>query len=385
MTLHLATLLAVAGFTVLIAGCMLLLSWLQHRNVVALALWSSGFFLCAVGTALISARGTIPDVWSILVANMGIAAGYGLIWAGARQFAGRRPIVLATLAGTLIWLVACQFDAFYATLRARVILMSAIIAAYCLLAAWEFWRDRGEGLISRWPVVVLLCIHAIVVLLRIPLLVPSDLPHIHADWLSFLALEAIFFAFCLAYLFGGVARERIVLIYKRASMMDPLTGVANRRAFFARGRRLVRRGIIDRQPAALMFFDIDHFKEINDTFGHQAGDEALMTFCRVATSILRPNDLFARLGGEEFACIVPRASLNDAAQVAERIRREFQSTPIEVGGHVFNATVSIGVTVGDGSGADLSELIGEADRALYRAKEGGRNRVITLVRLRAAS
>ena len=211
------------------------------------------------------------------------------------------------------------------------------------------------------------------------------MPHVHADWLSFLALEAIFFAFCLAYLFGGVARERVVLMFKRASMTDPLTGAANRRAFFARGRRLVRRSIIARQPTALMFFDIDHFKEINDSFGHQAGDEVLMTFCRVATSNLRPNDLFARLGGEEFACIVPGSSLNDAAQVAERIRREFHATSIEVGDRRLNATVSIGVTVADGNAADLSELIGEADRALYRAKEGGRNRVITLVRLRAAA
>jgi len=245
-------------------------------------------------------------------------------------------------------------------------------------------------LMSRWPLIALLCAHAIVVLVRIPITdtipVPGgDLYHVHADWFSLLVLEGIFFAFCLAYLFGGVARERVVLVYQRASMTDPLTGVPNRRAFFVRGKRLVRRGIVDRRPAALMFFDIDRCKEINDTFGHQAGDEALMAFCRVATSILRPNDLFARLGGEEFACIVPGASLNEAAQIAERIRREFQSTPIELGGHRLNATVSIGVIVTDGNETDLVELIGEADRALYRAKEGGRNRVIAQVCLREAA
>src|SRR5262249_23706234 len=192
--------------------------------------------------------------------------------------------VLATLAGVLIWLVACQFDAFYTMPRARFILMSTIIAAYCLLTAFEFWRDRGEALMSRWPVIVLLCAHAAIFLVRIPLIdtipIPGEPYYIHSDWFSFLAFEGIFFGFCLAYLFGGMARERVVLAYQRQSMIDPLTGVANRRAFFARGKRLVRRGIVDRRPAALMVFDIDRFKEFNDRFGHQAGDEVLMTFCR---------------------------------------------------------------------------------------------------------
>jgi diguanylate cyclase (GGDEF)-like protein len=379
MMLDLATLLAVTVFTAMVGGCLLLLSWVQHRNVGALALWSIGFFMGAAGTALIAGRGAIPDIWSIFVANAIIAGGYGMIWAGAREFGGRRPIVSVMLAGVLIWLLACQFEVFYTTPRARIALMSTVVGAYSLLSAWEFWRGRGAGQLSRWLVVLLLCAHAAVFLVRIPLdrTMPIPLsPHdVHADWFTFLAFEGIFISFCVAYLFGSMARERVVLAYKRASMMDPLTGVANRRAFFVRGRRLVRRGIIDRRPAVLMVFDIDRFKEINDTFGHQAGDEVLRAFCRVATSILRPNDLFARLGGEEFACIVPQSSPSDAAQIAERIRRGFQATPLEVGGNRLNATVSIGVTMTGGRATDLSGLIAEADQALYRAKEAGRNRV----------
>jgi diguanylate cyclase (GGDEF)-like protein len=363
----------------MIGGCLLLLSWVQHRDVGALAVWSMGFFMGSAGTALIAARGAIPDIWSIFVGDAILAGGYGMIWAGARLFGGRRPIVTVMIAGALIWLLACQFEIFYTTPRLRIILMSMIIAGYSLLAAWEFWRERGDGQLTRWLVVGLLCAHAAVFLSRIPLdqtvMLPINPNDAHADWLSFLAFEGIFFAFCVAYLFGSIAREQVVLAYKRASMMDPLTGVANRRAFFALGRRLVRRGILDRRPAALMIFDIDHFKEINDSFGHQAGDEVLRMFCSVATSALRPTDLFARLGGEEFACIVPHSSLDSATRIAERIRREFEATPLDVNADPLNATVSVGVTVAGGRDPDLSRLMTEADQALYRAKEGGRNRV----------
>src|SRR5262249_52033925 len=99
------------------------------------------------------------------------------------------------------------------------------------------------------------------------------------------------------------------------------------------------------------------------------------TFCSVATSVLRPTDLFARLGGEEFACIVPHSSLDSATRIAERIRREFEATPLDIGADPLNATVSVGVTVAGGRDPDLSDLVAEADQALYRAKEGGRNRV----------
>src|SRR5262245_55357247 len=134
MTFDLATLFTVIVFTALVAGGLLLLSWLQHRNVIPLALWSIGFFLCSAAMALMVSRGAIPDVWSVLVGNALVAGGYGVIWTGARSFADRRPIVLAALAGILIWIVACQVGTIYSTPEICVSLMSSIIAAYCLLA-----------------------------------------------------------------------------------------------------------------------------------------------------------------------------------------------------------------------------------------------------------
>ena len=133
-----------------------------------------------------------------------------------------------------------------------------------------------------------------------------------------------------AYLFGGFAKDRIAARYRRASLTDPLTGIANRRAFFQRGERLLTRARFAREPTALILFDLDRFKCINDRYGHITGDEVLISFCRLATSHLRPDDLFGRIGGEEFAGLVPNVGRHDALWLAERVRKAFEapSTPL---------------------------------------------------------
>jgi len=130
-----------------------------------------------------------------------------------------------------------------------------------------------------------------------------------------------------------------------------------------------------RQPVALLMFDLDQFKSINDRYGHHAGDEVLTAFCKVATSHMRPADLFGRIGGEEFASLLPDTGLQDAVWLAERVRGAFAAASHNVGKHIFSSTVSIGVAVADDGHSDLSALLDAADQALYRAKALGRNRV----------
>ena len=122
-------------------------------------------------------------------------------------------------------------------------------------------------------------------------------------------------------------------------------------------------------------FDLDRFKSINDRYGHQAGDEVLTAFCRLATSHLRPSDLFGRIGGEEFASLLPDTGRQDAIWLAERVRAAFEAASHNVGEHIFSSTVSIGVAIADDGHSDLSALLNAADQALYRAKALGRNRV----------
>jgi diguanylate cyclase (GGDEF)-like protein len=122
-------------------------------------------------------------------------------------------------------------------------------------------------------------------------------------------------------------------------------------------------------------FDLDRFKSINDRYGHQTGDDVLTAFCRLAASQLRPNDLFGRIGGEEFAGLLPDTAYHEAIRLAERVR-----TAVEISSHAFGQdeidfTVSVGVAVADKDSSDLSALMNLADKALYRAKTLGRNRV----------
>ena len=379
MVLDLPTLFIITVFVSAVAGLMLLLSWLQNRNVQALALWGAAFIMGSVGVALVFARSDVPDVWSIAIANAIVAAAYGTMWSGVRSFEGHPISVPLMLAGAAIWLLACQIESFYAAPIARASLMSAIVIAYSALSSWELWRGRAEGLMSRWPIIVLLLVHAAIFLVRIPLAgsVPIAMSshEIHIDWWTFVVFETVFFSISIAYLFGGITRERIVLWHQHASLIDPLTGVSNRRAFLERGEKLLRRSRFDRRPAALLLMDLDKFKTVNDTRGHHAGDQILIAFCGVAEAAIRPGDLFGRLGGEEFACLLPGSPLDGGLDVAERIRRNFEATSLTIGGDTLSATVSIGVAISADQNKDLAALIMEADRALYRAKANGRNRV----------
>jgi diguanylate cyclase (GGDEF)-like protein len=129
------------------------------------------------------------------------------------------------------------------------------------------------------------------------------------------------------------------------------------------------------RPVTVMIFDIDHFKSINDRFGHPAGDEILKLFAAVITHTLRISDLSGRIGGEEFAALLP-CTLDEALHAAERVREAFATSGIAVDNAPIETTVSIGVAGGP-SGTELDVLLAAADTALYQAKRGGRNRVET--------
>lgn len=371
------TLCAVTGFITVTGGVLLLFSWMQNRSVPSLALWGAGYLLASTGAGLISLRGYIPVAWSICYAVTLLCIAYGLIWAGARSFEGRRVRVHWVLAGAAIWIGACQFDSFYGYAPARVALGSAIFATYVILSAREVWHARDRELISRWPTLALLMLHASFLVVRIPFASAVKIPAIGqppgGPAVSIMAFEALFVVFCLAFLRVSLAKERAELEQRRAALTDSLTGVANRRAFFERGEPLLEHTIADRRSAALLLFDLDRFKEVNDTAGHPCGDRVLKAFACLVDSFMRPGDLFSRLGGEEFACLVRDASLAEALRIAERVRRDFAAMPFA--NLEKNATVSIGVAMTGEDGKNLQTLLAVADRALYRAKAEGRNRV----------
>jgi len=375
--IDLPTLFAVTVFISATGGLLLLFAWMQNRSTPALALWGIGYLFGAAAAALLGASGFLPNSWSVGGANALLCGAYGVMWGGSRSFEGRRIRISLIVAGAAIWVAAFQFEGFAESLQARVGLVSAILATYALLSVRELWHARDRELISRWPTLARVVLHTGFVLARIPFasalaFLPAAGPS-HNTAVFVGAFEALFTAFCLPFLRVAMSKERAELEQRKAALTDSLTGIANRRAFFDRGGPLLEWAIADRRTAALLLFDLDRFKNVNDTAGHQAGDRVLKAFCELVAASMRPGDLFGRVGGEEFACLVVNASMAQALQTAERVRREFEA--MRFPGLTVTATVSVGVAMASESGRSLPVLLAIADRALYRAKADGRNRV----------
>jgi diguanylate cyclase (GGDEF)-like protein len=156
---------------------------------------------------------------------------------------------------------------------------------------------------------------------------------------------------------------------------DPLTGLPNRRFFSEHASLIFEEVKRYEKPLSLLVIDIDHFKKINDTYGHDVGDLVLKTFADVLRGIVRKSDICVRFGGEEFVVLLPNTNLEGARVLAERIRTTVAKNPVEHGSIVIVFTVSIGISQYRKGMQSIDELIKEADIALYSAKEGGRNRV----------
>jgi diguanylate cyclase (GGDEF)-like protein len=157
---------------------------------------------------------------------------------------------------------------------------------------------------------------------------------------------------------------------------DPLTGLLNRRASFDSLLGELNRGCRTGNPVCVVMADLDHFKRINDTRGHQAGDEVLCEVARRMQSSLRPYDTLGRFGGEEFLLVLPGCKLEDGVKLAERVCHLVRSEPVKARNEPIDVSISLGVAVTNSPApAELEALLGSADAALYRAKEAGRNRV----------
>ncbi|HZY67695.1 MAG TPA: sensor domain-containing diguanylate cyclase [Devosia sp.] len=162
---------------------------------------------------------------------------------------------------------------------------------------------------------------------------------------------------------------------QQIAKQDSLTGALTRRGFYAEVEKEFLRAQRYERPSTLVAIDVDHFKSVNDRFGHPAGDAVLVSIANACMSNMRRSDIFGRLGGEEFALLLPETDAQEARDAAERIRAAVESTIVQVGGAEIRVTVSLGVAPMPGPGETVSTWFNEADIALYEAKQFGRNRV----------
>ena len=362
-----------------ILGLLLLLVWVQNTRVHAVAWWASAHLMRATSVMLYGLYGSVPDLLSIDLSNVILFSSFGVTWNGARVFNGRAALPGSLIAGAGVWLVVSQWPGFEPGSEVRGQLSAMIIAGYTWLTAYEFWRARNEPLVSRWPAIVLFVAHGAMFLLRTPL---NALLHgkeadniLSSAWISVLSLEAFLMTIATAFMLLAMSKERTELRHKTAAMIDPLTGLLNRRALLQDAEALLQQQIARDRPIAVLLIDLDHFKSINDRVGHAAGDKVLQIFAKTARASLRQADLVGRLGGEEFTVVLADASMDNAYLVADRVRKAFAAAAAVVDGEPLYATASVGVSVIVDPRQDLTKLITLADQALYLAKARGRNRV----------
>jgi diguanylate cyclase (GGDEF)-like protein len=374
IALDLTTLFVIATCVTALLGLFLLSAWAQER-IRALAWWGTAYLIGGFSVAVWSIEGLISPPLPAGAANALLFVACGMIWSAARLFHGRPVLWGAMFAGAVVWLFACLFSQFLESATARVVLSSLIVASYTFLTAAELWRERRKTLLRRWPAIFVPILHGTVFLFPIPLasMLPSDggIVSLASGWLAVFALETMLYVVGTAFIVLVLAKERSVRVLRDAASVDELTGLLNRRGFFAGAHQLVQRQAKKGEPVSVLMFDLDHFKSINDRFGHPVGDDTLRVFASVVGSNMRANDVVARFGGEEFIAMLP-GNLADATVAAERVRKAFEAAAGKIAGCELNATVSVGAACG---GIDVASLIATADAALYRAKSNGRNRV----------
>jgi diguanylate cyclase (GGDEF)-like protein len=378
MHIDLPTLMIAGSFVTAISGAFLFFAWLQNRDAPGTLWWASGNFVLAAAVPLVASHDLVFGVPSTVIGILLLNISPGLIWGAARSSNGRRPHFSGVVAGGAVWLFAFFMPLIRQSPSTQMTLNLAVVAFYFFAAANEFWRGRAERLQARWPLITLLFLHGLFFLggtiEAAAGRMPIDGTLNPGSWLGLIHFETLVFVVGTAIFTVAMARERAELRYMAAASIDPLTGVANRRAFLETARAALKSASRNGQALSLIMFDLDRFKTINDSFGHGTGDAVLRCFADVARASLRACDVIGRPGGEEFAVLLPGSNRAAALIVAERIRVAFAEACRSVDARTITATVSAGVTTA-GPKSTVDTLMGAADEALYRAKSDGRNRV----------
>jgi diguanylate cyclase (GGDEF)-like protein len=374
MSLDNMTLYFVATLVAALLGVMLLFFGRQENNA-ALKWWGTAYLLGAASVALWTLIGSSLNPMLSLALNAAGFVSCGMVWNASRIFHGRKPILPGLGLGALAYVVTVLvLDRHLPGISLKI--GAAIVAIYAALTATELWTERRRVIRRRWPGFLVPVLHGVVLMLPIllgDLVHPTNDKFMSSIWVTVFSVELMLYAVGTVFVILMLVSERTVIAHKTAAAVDPLTGMFNRRGFSEVCSRVIDREARAGRPVTVLIFDIDHFKSINDRFGHPAGDELLRLFATIVVTTLRITDLSGRIGGEEFAALLP-CPLEEGVVAAERVREAFAASNIVVEEGPVDTTVSIGVAGGP-AGTELEVLLAAADTALYQAKRSGRNRV----------
>ncbi len=391
MVAHVPTMLAmIIVSSLMMAASMAVVGWGRRRD--GLGHWAAALLVNAFGHLLLMLRGQVPDVLSIVVGNLLLSSVFVGLIAAIYQFQGRPIQWLLLLAPSA--LVTGFVILFIDNFAARVGFVGLVIGLQALWALATALERRhstvGRGL---WLLVAGLGLEAVVLIGRAVVAVSvegAESTILQSSGLQTLTFVATFFVVLVSSMgFVFMSRDRADENNRVMAALDPLTGVANRRSLIAALDRDVARAVRTRESIALMMVDIDHFKHVNDEYGHPVGDQVLCSVVNVLRQRVRAQDLVGRYGGEEFMVVLPDTGLSGAEQLARELCKAVEVSRCRVDGvegDGIAVTVSIGVFGGRlESGDSWDMLIAAADRALYQAKENGRNRVEVATVLRRPS
>ncbi len=377
-----------AVFAALVTG-VLYAVWCFNKDIPGLRLWTWSFFAASLTAVNLLLPDVLPVVVSVALAQTSIAAAAILCWLASRAYMGRKPppcrvqavigVVVAVLLGLSIY-----FTEVHAKPGARFVLASGFSGAFFLLTARTMAKGDIRLVPARYLFAGIVGAHGIFLFLR-PVVFHLSLRSVGEgadsslmDLISqFVVLEANVMVVSVAFGVLILTNEHITTALRRLAEIDPLTHVFNRRAFLLLLDKAISNSLRTSAPLPVLLMDLDHFKSINDTWGHRAGDGVLRHFVQLANRCLRKEDVMGRLGGEEFAIFLPNADGQGAAAVAERLRAlvevQRMDSATEAGGDI-RLTVSIGVVLCM-PGESAEEVLQRADEAMYLAKQRGRNRV----------
>jgi len=386
---HSPTLLTLAAILTALITSVLYAVWFFNKTIPGLRLWMLSFLFGSVFSVSLLVRDWIPEVLAVVISQGAISMAAYFCLLASRMYMGRRPLphIYAVVGiGALISL-SVYFTVVQPHLGMRFLLAGLGSGICFLLTAFTLAKGELRRVPARYLLAMVAGLHGTFVLLR-PVLFKLVLPstfsgqvdaNLVAQLSQFVVLEAIVAVVLLGFGALILANEFITSELRHLAEVDPLTNVFNRRAFLTLLDKAISSAERNQTVVPVLVMDLDHFKKVNDTWGHRAGDDVLRHFVVQANRCLRNEDVLGRLGGEEFAIFLSNAGGAGAIAVAERLRALVEAQPLVTEQRPIPLTVSVGVTLcADGDTADAA--LQRADEAMYLAKERGRNRVEMLVK-----
>lgn len=381
MGLDLRTMMVMVAILCLLLAGLLALVGLHAGHARGVRQWALANLCIGLGLGLAISQTVQVGSWLVIPGATLIALGMGLQYGGLRRFLGaptdrRLPWVFALLVGAqTLWFTLIQPDA-----ALRAILNSLAFALISLASARRlFVRASAPLRTAYWLTGASFALLALVFCARAIFISLSSesyglYAHVPINPLSFflgsITQLGLTFGFVL------MLNYRLADELQTLASVDALTGAYNRRSLEAELAAKLAHCSRKGEVMAAMMIDVDHFKAVNDTYGHIAGDEVLRRLAAVVKKSIRANDYFARYGGEEFSVLLPSTSAREAWRLAERLRQTFGETVVSVAGQDIRTTISIGIADSSHAAQDTTPLLDLADRALYRAKQEGRNRTV---------